>query len=487
MTYRKLKHRAATSLLALLLLTVYTGCREGEGQAGPLGITDAVDEASRQTSLTVRVAVSRAADGTDEHYFENEYTVSTLELWFFHSDTGKFFKKAVVRNPRRDDTIGAGSSYDITYVFQSLRITGGVYDIFAIANYGYSPDEVDDEATFLNMVDSITCRDGIEASIPEAGPVMTSSATALLSVDLASVTGRDYVLSIDLERVFAKLQIGVAHNTFQLKHNDRKYADINITNYKLVNLNTRYYLFQHTDRLTQLTPQPQFTLSSHFADYADEDDQYVVDPFFYDKQPTATAAAAFSSHYRSWFGQFTTDDFAAMPSAPSFGYAYILENTAFKDSQKNGYSPGLVFKAAVSPVFVWLYDPAAATLQQEYRPEYWPATIYLYNFNFYGSLQAVNVAGGLTLDELETYTDAQLKPYGIKQCKFNMGVYETYYTYWIEHRRAQQPMGPMHYGIVRNNFYKMVVTGINGIGNSAITPDVMRDNYPNSYEDVVVN
>jgi hypothetical protein len=47
-------------------------------------------------------------------------------------------------------------------------------------------------------------------------------------------------------------------------------------------------------------------------------------------------------------------------------------------------------------------------------------------------------------------------------------------------------MGPMQYGIVRNNFYQLVVSGVSGLGNSSITPDVLRDNYPNSYTDVVV-
>jgi CRISPR-associated protein Cpf1 len=86
------------------------------------------------------------------------------------------------------------------------------------------------------------------------------------------------------------------------------------------------------------------------------------------------------------------------------------------------------------------------------------------------------------------YTDEQLKTYGIKQCRFNMGVYETFYTYWIHHRCNQTDfMGAMEYGIVRNNFYRMVVTGVNGIGNSVIEPDIMRNNYPNSYVDVEVN
>ena len=164
-----------------------------------------------------------------------------------------------------------------------------------------------------------------------------------------------------------------------------------------------------------------------------------------------------------------------------------MENTSFKTSQKNGYSPGIVFKAAVNPVFVYLYDSSQRVLREEYRPEYWPKTIYLYNYQFYGSIQAVNVASGLMLDELEHYTDAQLKQYGIKQCMFNMGVYETYYTYWIRHRNSPTDwMGPMQYGIVRNNFYQLIITGVSGLGNSSIVPDVLRDNYPNSYTDVLV-
>ena len=213
----------------------------------------------------------------------------------------------------------------------------------------------------------------------------------------------------------------------------------------------------------------------------------IFDTHIYRKLDNREDAKAVVSYYQSWFGAFTTEDFASMPSADNFGYAYILENTAFKTSQKNGYSPGVVFKAAVNPVFVYLYDFSQKVLKEEFRPEYWPKVIYLYNYNFYGSVQAVNVASGLTLDELVPYTDEQLKSYGIKQCKFNMGVYETFYTYWIHHRGNQTDfMGPMEYGIVRNNFYRIIITGISGIGNSVITPEIMRDNYPNSYADVIV-
>ena len=437
-------------------------------------------------SLKLRVSKTPRGSTVDEYYFHNEYTVSRLEVWFFDAFTKTFVDKAMVTDLTKAETL-YDEQYDVTYLFERVRLKVGKYDIFAVANYQNFPDVVASEYDFLNMVDSISYEDGVEANIPDSGPVMTSRATTLLNVNLIPWVNKNYMLTIEMERVMAKLQIGVKQNAFQLKYNQRKYADINITNYKLVNMNRCYYLFQHKDSLVELGPQPEFTLSGNFGDYHDKGEQYVVDPYFYQKTGNPSDAALFGKYYKSWLGDFTTEGFASIPSADNYGYAYVLENTSFKTSQKNGYSPGIVFKAAVNPVFVYLYDSSQRVLREEYRPEYWPKTIYLYNYQFYGSIQAVNVASGLMLDELEHYTDAQLKQYGIKQCMFNMGVYETYYTYWIRHRNSPTDwMGPMQYGIVRNNFYQLIITGVSGLGNSSIVPDVLRDNYPNSYTDVLV-
>lgn len=445
------------------------------------------EAAARKGTVRLKLRLSVGRSAADDYYFYNEYAISRLDIYFFEADGKEFVTKATVRNLTKVDDL-PDTEYDMTYLYEDIRLNAGVYDIFAIANYEGAPEKPDSEEEFINMVDSITYSSGIEANMPDGGPVMTSRATAMLALDLVPWIGKSYEMRIDMERVLAKLQIGVSANTFTLEHEQRKYADINITNYKLVNLNSMYYLFQHRDSMTQLGPKPRFELPKHFSDYSDNGEQYVVDPLFYQKTQSQAAAATFGQYYKSWFGDFSTSDFASMPSANNYGYAYILENTAFKECQKNGYSPGIVFKAAVSPVFVYLYDNTQKTLQEERRPEYWPNTIYLYKYNFYESIQAVNMASGLALDELATYTDAQLKAYGIKQCKFNMGVYETYYTYWINHRNGSAgQMGPMEYGVVRNNFYRIIVTGVNGLGNSAVTPDIMRDNYPNSYADVSVD
>lgn len=436
--------------------------------------------------LSVRLNVA-APNLSEEDYFQNEYTVSHLELFFFDAETKKFVTKAVINDLTQDEDAD-DKQYDISYIIRSLGIRVGIYNVFAIANYDYSPISINNQDELINLTDKITYQTGMEANIPDKGPVMTNRATSQLSIDLIPWAGKKYVMAIELERVLAKIQIGVAQNGFEIKHEDKKYAEVNLTNYKLVNLNKEYYLFQHKDVMSELGSQPQFQLPNHFSNYTDEGNQYIVDPYFYRKTSSMSDANKFADHYVSWFGEFNTKNFASMPAAGNYGYVYILENTSFRTSQKNGYSPGIVFKGAVSPVFVYLYDNKTKTLIEEQRPEYWPHTIYLYKYNFYGSIQAINVASGLMLDELVTYTDSQLKNYGIKQCKFNMGVYETYYTYWIRHRiNAGNQMGPMSYGVVRNNFYKLTVAGVSGIGDSEIVPDIMRDNYPNSYVDIEVN
>jgi peroxiredoxin len=443
---------------------------------------------SSAVNMKLKINVPKRANGNNNYYFHNEYIISKLHIYFFDSNTKKLYTRATLTDLNQEES-SSDKQYDITYLIKNFRLQAGVYDIFAIANYDNAPEKVTNENEFVNLIDSLTYKEGIEASIPETGSVMTSNATSLLNVNLIPWINKEYMLTINMERVLAKLQIGVSQNTFQLVHEGKRYADINLTNYKLVNLNKIYYLFPHRDILSVMTEKPEFVMTFNFQEYSDVGDQYVVDPLFYDKKPNRSSAERFAQHYESWFGNYTSNTtFAPMPSAGNYGFAYLLENTTFKDSQKNGYSPGIVFKGSVSPEFVYLYDFNAKALKEEYRPEYWPQTLYLYKYNFYGSIQAVNVASGFTLDELTTYTDAQLSPYGIKKCMFIMGAYETYYTYWIRHRNNEAyPMGAMEYGIVRNNFYKLIVTGISGLGNSVITPDIMRDNYPNSYTDVSVN
>ena len=436
------------------------------------------------TRLVMKLKVP-ARDREEDQFFQNEYIVSRFELYLFDAETKEYVTKATFDNPTPSEDV-YNPAYDITYIIRSMRIKVGLYDIFAIANYYKTPDRIETEEDLLDLIDRESYPTGIEPYIPEKGAIMTNHANSLLATDLTPWDGKNCYVQIEMERVLAKLQIGIKEPYFELMDSQgEKYADVKITNYKLVNLNKCFYLFQHTDRMEELTEKPGFKMPDHFREYEDNNGQYIVDPHFYEKKSDESTIADLSDVYASWYGEFNTDNFAAMPPIGSYGYAYILENTSFKTSQKNGYSAGIVFKAAVSPVAVWLYDTNNFRLVREVRPEYWGDAIYLYKYNFYGSIQAINKASGMALDELAEYTDKQLKTFGIKKCKFNQGVYETYYTYWIRHRvNMADPMGPMSYAIGRNNFYRVRIAGVSGLGDSMIVPEISRDNYPNSYIDI---
>ncbi|MBR6030762.1 MAG: Mfa1 family fimbria major subunit [Bacteroidaceae bacterium] len=443
---------------------------------------------SGYTRLILKLKLPAPDRGEEGEFFKNEYLISHFAIYLFDSKTKNYVTKATVDDPEpvdaSDHNYDAG--YDITYIIRSMRVKVGLYDIFAVANYDKIPDDIENEKAFLNLIDTESYPTGIEPYIPEKGAIMSNHANSLLKTDLTPWDGKNCYVKIEMERVLAKLQIGIKEQLFELRdYHNEKYADVKITNYKLVNLNKCFYLFQHTDRMEELTEQPDFRKAEDFTEYEDENGQYIVDPHFYDKKADESTIASLGSIYASWFGDFNTDNFAAMPPAGTYGYAYIMENTSFKTSQKNGYSAGIVFKAAVSPVSVWLYDVNSNSLKKEARPEYWGDAIYLYKNQFYGSIQAINAGSSLGLDELAHYTNQQLKNYGIKKCSFNQGVYETYYTYWIRHRmNSTNPMGPMSYGIGRNNFYKIRIAGVSGLGDSMIEPEIARDNYPNSYLDI---
>lgn len=455
------KELLKTSCL-LLVLAAVAACHSDDiaPAAGGTMAAGGGPAAADSVGLTLRVGVTRA--GQDEHYFHNEYMVSSLDVFFFDADSRRLVTTARVTDLTQTDELH-DARYDITYVFRNVRVKVGRFDILMVANFPRQLDGIETEQQLLDAIDGETYHSGIEPSLPETGPVMTSDPGAFLNVDLSPYGGRDYVMNVEMERCVSKLQIGVASNSFWLEHEGRKYAELHVTNYKLVNMSRSYYLFPHMEG------------------------EYVCDPLFAQKSSDPEAVSAWGTQCASWYGAFTTDDLAAMPAAGNYGLAYVLENTAPSGSQKQGYAPGVVLKASVSPVFVYLYDQHSRTLQEERRPEFWPETIYLWRYNFYGSIQALNTASGLTLDELAAYDDAALAALGVKQSHFNQGAYETYYTYWIEHRDAgSDPMGPMRYAVVRNHYYRMTVTRVTGLGYSRIAPDTGRDCWPNSFEDVVV-
>jgi len=442
-----------------------------------------IEQPAGSVNVSVRAMVP-ILTATDEYHTPIENKIGSLDLFFFDAATQKLVKKVVLTDLEEVENSDA-SKYDATFNTSYQRIAVGVYNIFAVANYSYMPENIVTQDDLLKIIDTKSLESGKQENIIGYGPIMTSRATALQNVDLIPWAGKNIFINVEMERVMAKLQVGLEKEYFELEHDGNKYADIKITNSKLLNLNKSYYLFQHTDVLTSLGVATEFKYPDNYLDYANAANQYVIDPLFYQKTTNEEDVKKMKDLYSSWYGDYSTDGYAPVLPSGSYSNIYILENTAYKDCHKNGYSVGIAFKASVRPPYAYIYDNIKKELRKETESTSWDTTIYLYNFNFYGSIAALNVASGLSLEQDKTYTDKELSEKNVKQCnQSNVGVYETFYTYWIQDPTITEPMAPMAYSIQRNHLYKITITGVSGLGESKITPDIMRDNYPHSYVDV---
>lgn len=433
------------------------------------------DEEAVMLHVRLMTSVTKDEKGLDENILYHESLISQLYLYFYDANTKKLASEFQLEDITRQEI---RPSYDMTYLCKTLRIPVGYYDVFAIANYENAPTNIEDEDEFLSLQDSTTFKKGILSTVSEAGAIMTNNASTCLGLDFTKAAGSHLFLTIDMERVVSKIMISKAQDTFELTNNGQKYAEVSLTNYKFINLNTRFYLFRHTARLDRFEAPDRYILPDNFQPTLTANNEYVIDPTFFLKDPEGQHLSELSSLFKSSLTHPNGSDFAAFPSVGQYGLAYILENCSYKTCQKNGYSTGVIFKASVSPAFVFLYDKATGNLVKETRPEYFTETLYLYNFNFYGSLKALNQASGLSLDESKTYTDAELATVEVKQIRFNMGIYETYYTYWIRHNDSARTadMSAMTYAIVRNNYYQLTIEGISGLGDSEIVGEPLRDN-----------
>lgn len=100
----------------------------------------------------------------------------------------------------------------------------------------------------------------------------------------------------------------------------------------------------------------------------------------------------------------------------------------------------------------------------------------LANCGYSSTTSGNNVA--VTLDQGSgVVTRVALRPYGVS-------TYENatcYYTWWVKHSNDNSKVGPMEYGIVRNNIYKLTVTSVAGLGGD------VPGGTPESGDDIVIH
>jgi hypothetical protein len=301
----------------------------------------------------------------------------------------------------------------------------------------------------------------------------------------------EQTIAATVERMMGKITVTAGGTSVSSTSNVNVYTSFsstvtaisNITNitlkgYYVVNARKEGYYFRHVDK------ENSATSSLTVDNYGNSTTSlpYVVDPKTYSKTYTGTPAVLAGS-YADWylqgsgaFGLLSFSSFlgtyTAMPSYSSSAAetkvaAYCYENTMLKEKQKNGYTTGIVFKAEIAPSK--MMKASAGSGVEEETTIGSITEIFYHSGIFYKNIEALKAAGVLLADGTTSSTGSSddLKKNDVQCFKRGSadGKFFCYYPYWIKHISSDDVAEDvMEFGIVRNNVYKVTVTGIQGVG-----------------------
>ena len=521
--------------LAALLLTTWSACSDDTDIPGG----ENPEEARAYTTVTIAVpngvAETRAGttadtdDNTTEAGSEDEYKVKTANLYLFPGGAGSSFGSATLKeiisiNQFTQMTASTADAKTIVWTSKKTALTPGDYRIYIVVN-GTVNGVTDGSKNSLTEADFLakTTADatGVIAAVPEAGLVMASRSPKSDNMNtlpyIAQTITKDpeQTIAATVERMMGKItvtaggaNVASAANVYT-SFSSTVTAISNITNitlkgYYVVNARKEGYYFRHVDKESIATnPLTEANYGNSTTSLP-----YVVDPKTYSKTYSGTPAALAGS-YADWylqgsgafdllsFGSFG-GTYTAMPGYSSAAAetkvaAYCHENTMLKDKQKNGYTTGIVFKAEIAPSKM-MQKKAGSGGVEENSTFTSMSEIFYHSGIFYKDIAALKEAGVLLADGT-TSSSASGAPADLKkndvQC-FKKGSadgkFVCYYPYWIKHIPSENTAEDvMEFGIVRNNVYKVTVTGIQGVGKDGVTEDIITDTETDDPTTVLLN
>lgn len=518
--------------LAALLLTTWSACSDDTDIPGG----ENPEEARAYTTVTIAVpngvAETRAGttadtdDNTTEAGSEDEYKVKTANLYLFPGGAGSSFGSATLKeiisiNQFTQMTASTADAKTIVWTSKKTALTPGDYRIYIVVNG--TVNGVDNssknsltEADFLAKTTADAT--GVIAAVPEAGLVMASRSpnndkTNTLPYIAQTITkDPEQTIAATVERMMGKITVTTGGTSVNSAATANKYTsfsttvtaignitDITLKGYYVVNVRKEGYYFRHVDKeSTATSPLTE-------ANYGNSSTSlpYVVDPQTYSK--TFAAIPALAGSYADWYlqgsGAFGLSSFGsfggtytAMPgyssnAAETKVAAYCYENTMLKEKQKNGYTTGIVFKAEITPSK--MMKASAGSGVEEETTIGSITEIFYHSGIFYKDIAALKAAGVL-LEAGTTSSSAatDLKKNDVQCFKKGSvdGKFICYYPYWIKHIPSDDVAEDvMEFGIVRNNVYKVTVTGIQGVGKDGVTEDIITDTETDDPTTVLLN
>lgn len=417
----------------------------------------------------------------------DEYAVKNATLYFFkpaetNDNAGSTGILAAIKTVTNFSMEGPDLDSKVVYTSAKTELSIGRYRVYAVVNGTVSTtikEGTTTEADFLKDVNATKYEAGIiSTETAESDGLVMASRTApaanttvpysVVTIAAANNINNPAQINMEVERVVGKLTLKTkTKNEFELKSNSATYATVELVDYAIVNARKDFFTFRHVVSSFTEGSEPTYEFGTTNG--------YVMDPKTYSKVNTTTDFTTAADWYANHVTTSLDGKYKTMPTVNKENIlGYCLENTMSIPAQKQGFATGVIFKAKITPAENNYYsigdgDNLVTTAA------YTSGTLYFYNNKFYASIAALKKAGVLlaaaTTDEAiagadgaeKTAAFADLANFDIR--RFVDGY--CYYKYWIKHLGGSADnsiMGAMEYAIVRNNVYKMEVTGVNGLG-----------------------
>lgn len=419
-------------------------------------------------------ATTRSVEDSHEHVqgTADEYKVNNARVYLFDNPTKLFVKSFLLTGITRN---GSDADGNVIYDADKVMVTQGTYDIFVVANSNRVINK-NTESEFLADIDSVTYT---RAQIDDitAGILMTNRGVANVATVIERNGNNDNVVSIQLERVLARIDVAKSAETFPLSDDGgTQYASVKLDGFYVVNLPKYFYSYRHTAVLTSMD-EPDWNVMTNFGNVNDVNG-YVIDPYFFSKKIDASTFTNKDKYYENFYGDLTDPKsgkwkaFNAVSATPNYQTTYSLENCALAPAQKNGYSTGVVFKAVLEPFNNVYKLNASGSLELITNKANYPEVLYYYGYKFFDSPEAFKAY----INSISTTGQEMFQ--ARKYEKTDDG-YRCYYNYWIRHMDNYKPteMGVMEFGVVRNNLYRLLVTNVSdlGYGGTGTLDDISTD------------
>jgi len=321
--------------------------------------------------------------------------------------------------------------------------------------------------------------------------------------------------TINVERAAARFDYksSVDDETYTLMGEDGKEeVTVTLTDMALVNLSKEFYYLRRvsddgtstnaaiggTETKTNYVVDTDADWKSSYSSGSESDHFYYTyqpndagaSTYDWDKIADVTGASGTADTDNSWNAGGTKGDYKI--------WRYATENTipAQVSNQKKGITTGVAFKGEIKGV-----SDRMKTLLNGTN------TVYVFDNILWGTWDDVKTAAEAKKESDKTtlanpslaaaynkakdnYTDAKAVAAGFTIFKPNANKkYEVLYYYWNRHNdnKNNGSMGPMEFAVVRNNVYKLSVTGVNKFGhptNPDDDPDPENPEDPDEEDDV---